>query len=282
MVDFVAVYGTGFVDPDEPVAHADDLGLLRGDGAFEALLLHGGKPMLLEEHMDRLYASARRIELELPDRLPLTEFVNELAAAWPADVEGVLRIVCTRGRSGAGRPTIFGTVDRLPAATAVNRRHGVTARTATNGYPVAGRLGAPWLLGGVKSLSYAVNLASHRWALSQGAQEMLWLSTEGYVLESPSYSLLWITGSTLFSVPAWTGIVAGTTAATLLASARHLGLAIGEALVTPVDLARADGVWFTGSLSGVLAVTEIDGNPLRRSPLLEPARSLIGYPGALP
>ncbi|MCX5064316.1 aminotransferase class IV [Micromonospora lupini] len=274
----VAVFGIGLVDPAAPIVHADDPGLLRGDGAFEAWLLAGGEPVLLPAHLNRLSRSALSLALPLPKLDALRTFVLDVAAAWPRDVEAVQRLVCTRGRAGTAKPTIFTTVEPVPAWTSVNRKRGLRLVTGTVGFPVGERAKAPWLLGGVKSLSYAVHTASQRWASSRGAQEMLWLSSDGYALECPSFNLVWIRSSTMFTVPGWSGIIAGTTSGALIGQAATLGLGTDEALVTPDELAHADGVWLTGSLSGILAATEIDGRPLTPSPLLGEARRLIGYP----
>ncbi|MEW1585701.1 aminotransferase class IV [Micromonospora vinacea] len=274
----VAVLGIGLVDPATPIVHADDPGLLRGDGAFEAWLVAGGEPVLLPAHLNRMSRSARSLELALPELDVLRTFVLDVAAAWPRDVEAVQRLVCTRGRAGTGRPTIFTTVEPVPPWTSVNRKRGLRLVTGTVGFPVRERAKASWLLGGVKSLSYAVHAASQRWAASRGAQEMLWLSSDGYALECPSFNLVWIRSSTMFTVPGWSGIIAGTTSGALIGQAAALGLGTDEALVTPDELAHADGVWLTGSLSGILAATEIDGRPLTRSSLLGEARRLIGYP----
>ncbi|WP_165949826.1 aminotransferase class IV [Micromonospora sp. KC207] len=276
----VAVHGIGLVEADTPIVYADDPGLLRGDGVFEAWLLAAGQPVLLPAHLDRLHRSALSLELALPELDALRTFVLDVAAAWPRDVEAVQRLVCTRGRVGTGRPTIFTTVEPVPHWTSINRQRGLRLVTGTVGFPVQERATAPWLLGGVKSLSYAVHTASQRWAANRGAQEMLWLSSDGYALECPSFNLVWIRSSTMFTVPSWSGIIAGTTAGALITQAPALGLASDEALVTPEELARADGVWLTGSLSGILAATELDGRPLTRSPLLAEARRLIGYPGS--
>ncbi|MEV6862754.1 aminotransferase class IV [Streptosporangium subroseum] len=275
----VAVYGSGLVDPDTPIVCADDQGLLRGDGVFEAWLLREGAPVLLDAHLDRLYRSVARLALDLPERTGLVRLIREAAEAWPRDIEAVQRLVVTRGRSAVGRPTVYTMVERVPHWTATNRRNGIRLVTGTVGFPIHERRDAPWLLGGVKSLSYAVNMASQRWGAIRGAQEMLWVSSDGYALETPSFSLVWLTESTLCTVPGWTGIIVGTTAAALSAQAPTLGLTAVEMLVTPGELASAEAVWVTGSLSGVLAVTELDGQPLAQSALLDPARNLIGYSG---
>jgi 4-amino-4-deoxychorismate lyase len=131
------------------------------------------------------------------------------------------------------------------------------------------RTSAPWLLGGAKTLSYAVNMASLRWAQSAGADDTLWLSSDGYALEAPTSTLVWLEGSILYSVPAEpTGILAGTTARWLLEHAGDLGLTAERRMVTPAELTRCDGVWFTSSVRGLVAIRRLDDATMPYDPTL--------------
>ena len=137
----------------------------------------------------------------------------------------------------------------------------------------------PWLLGGVKSTSYAVNLASLRWAAREGADDVLWVSSDGYALEAPTASLVWLVDDTLWTVPpAQTGILAGTTARWLLDHAGELGYRSGERLVRPAELMSAEGVWLTSSVRGVVPVRELDGAALPLHPRTTALRELMGFP----
>src|SRR5438093_9443493 len=110
MARVLAVLGTGVVPVDTLVVRADDLGVLRGDGIFEALHVRGGQPWLLDTHLARMFRSAVAVGIDLPPREALAELVGQACAAWPSASEGALRLVCTRGPEEGGPVTVFATV----------------------------------------------------------------------------------------------------------------------------------------------------------------------------
>jgi 4-amino-4-deoxychorismate lyase len=275
----VAVLGRGIVPAETPILRADDVGALRGDGIFETMHLRAGRPWLLDEHLARMARSAQRLDLVLPPRAALVELVGQAAGGWDAGVEGALRLVCTRGPESGGPVTVFATAFPIGPATTRARREGVAVVTASLGYPVYARETAPWLLGGAKTVSYAVNMASLRWAEAQGAQDVLWLSSEGYALEAPTASLVWLAEGTLWTVPpARTGILAGTTVRWLLDHAGSLGFQAGERLVRPEELSGAAGIWLVSSVRGAAEVRSIDGTTRKPAADTEAILDLLGYP----
>jgi 4-amino-4-deoxychorismate lyase len=276
----LAVLGVGVVPIETPVIRADDLGALRGDGAFETMHVRGGQPFLLAEHLDRMAHSAKLLDLALPSRAALEELTGQACAAWPAELEGALRLVCTRGpEHGDGTPTVFATLSGLAPARRAARRAGVSVATATLGIAIGAREQAPWLLGGAKTLSYAVNMASMRWGTARGLDEVLWVSADGYALEAPTASLVWLDGDELCTVPPErAGILAGITARWLLDHAGDLGWRAVERLVRPDELAAMGGAWLTSSVRGIVAIRELDGAPIEPSPHTARLQELIGYP----
>jgi 4-amino-4-deoxychorismate lyase len=186
MARVLALLGVGVVPADTPVLRADDLGVLRGDGIFETMHVRGGVPWLIDAHLDRMARSAARLALELPPRAALVELAGQACAAWPSDVEGALRLVCTRGPEDGGPVTVYATVASISPTQVAGRVDGVSVVTATLGVPAEVRPDAPWLLGGAKTLSYAVNMASLRWAAGQGVGDVLWVSVDGFALEAPT------------------------------------------------------------------------------------------------
>jgi 4-amino-4-deoxychorismate lyase len=275
----VALLGAGVIPADSPILRADDLGVVRGDGIFETMHVRDGQAWMLTEHLARMAGSAARLELALPDASVLADLVGQALAAWSVQGEAGLRIVCTRGIEDGGPPTVFATLFPLPESMLRARRDGVAVATATLGLPVDLRPETPWLLGGAKTVSYAVNMASLRWAKSVGAEDVLWVSSDGYALEAPTSTLVWVEGETLCTVPAQrTGILAGTTAAYLFAHAEELGLRTDERLITPAGLSDTRGAWFTSSVRGLAAIRSLDGSPLPYSAeLTERIRVLLGF-----
>lgn len=275
----VAVPGRGVIPPTTPLLRADDLGVLRGDGVFETMHVRSGRPWLLDEHLDRMARSARRLDLDLPDRDVLVDLAGQACRAWSADVEGALKIVVTRGPEDGGDSTCYATITALGDASRKLRRTGLKLGTLGTGYAADARSSAPWLLGGAKTLSYAMNMACLRWAADNGLDDALWVSSDGYVLEAPTSTLVWLERGTLYTVPESTGILAGTTARWLLGHVGTLGWHTGERMVHPRELERAAGVWLTSSVRGIVAVRELDGvklpDPQHQTDTL---RNLLGFP----
>ncbi len=275
----IAVLGRGLLPAGKPVLRGDDLGVLRGDGLFETMHLRGGRPWLRAEHLARLRAGAATLELTLPADAALVELLEGVAAGWPAEVEGALRLVCTRGPEGGGPPTVYATLSEVAPAARRARRDGVRVATLSLGVPAEARPELDWLPAGIKSTSYGASTAARRWAARAGVDDVLWVSSDGYVLEGPTANVVWLTGDTLCTVPARrTGILPGTTVAWLLAHATEAGCTAAERMVTPAELGGTDGVWLTSSVRGLVEVLTLDGEPLPRSPRTGVLQELLGFP----
>lgn len=279
----VAVLGRGVVPADEPIVRADDRGVLHGDGIFETMHVRAGRPWLRTEHLARLARAAAAVDLLLPDATELAELLATACAHWPADTEGALRLVCTRGPESGGPATVFATLSAVAPALRLARTAGISVATLPLGVPAGARAGLPWLLAGVKSTSYGVSLGARRWAAANGVDDVLWTSTDGYALEGPTANLVWLAGDTLCTVPAaTTGILPGVTAGWLLAHADSLGFAAAERLITPAELREGTcaGAWFTSSVRGLAEVRELDGMRLPPSPHTPALRDLLAFPAA--
>ncbi|MEW2443535.1 aminotransferase class IV [Micromonospora marina] len=275
----VAVLGRGLVPAGEPVLRGDDRGVLHGDGLFETLHLRDGRQWLRDAHLARLRAGAAAIDLPLPPDAALVELLDAVCAGWPAHTEGALRLVCTRGPENGGPPTVYATLGEVPASARLARRDGVTVATLPLGVAARSRPELLWLPSGVKSISYALSTAARRWAQRSGVDDVLWVSTDGYVLEGPTANVVWLIGGRLLTVPAArTGILPGVTAHHLLSRAGELGLDAGEHLPTVPDLHEAEAVWLTSSLRGPVEVTTLDGIPRPSSPLTQRIQTLLGFP----
>ncbi|MBQ1072265.1 aminotransferase class IV [Micromonospora sp. C31] len=276
----IAVPGRGLVPPGEPVLRADDRGVLHGDGLFETMHLRGGRPWLRDAHLARLARAAAAVDLALPPAEVLVELLDTVRAGWPAEVEGALRLVCTRGPEDGGPPTVYATLAEVPASARAARRDGVTVATLPLGVAARARAELDWLPAGIKSTSYAVSTAARRWAARAGVDDALWVSSDGYALEGPTANLVWLTGDTLRAVPAaGTGILPGVTAGWLLAHAHELGLCAEERLVTPAELRTADGVWLSSSVRGLAEIRTLDGVGLRRCARTPALQALLAFPG---
>lgn len=267
-------------DPHAPLLHADDLSAVRGDGIFETLLIRDGAPCLLEAHLARLTQSAKMTDLPAPDLDRWRAAVAAATAHWTAEHEGegVLRLVYSRGRESGSEPTAYATVGALAARVAVARREGVAAMLLDRGLP-AGAADLPWLLAGAKTLSYAVNMAALRHAERHGAGDVIFVSSDGFVLEGPRSTVVIAAGQpdnpVLLTPPPWYPILRGTTAQALFEVARNKGFDCDYRALRPADLAAAQGVWLISSITLAARVHTLDGRPLPPSPLAAEVSGLV-------
>jgi 4-amino-4-deoxychorismate lyase len=293
------------------VAPAD----LLGDGVFETVHLRPSGPWLLDAHLARLARSAALLDLPPPPPLLLPPppppspspslphpsaappsvtppsaappFAAPPSTAPPSVASpsfaspsfapqlqnlpetGALRIIYTRSFLDV-------SVSPIPPQVLRERRDGVRVISADQGISVRRR--PPWSIAAAKSLSYGENFAARRWAVRQGADDLIWLSTEGYVLEAPTASVVWLTGDELCTVPpADAGILPGITAAHLLSLAPSTALNPVERMITLDELASAEAIWLASSLRGLAEVTELNGTPRPRSPWTPRLLTLLGF-----
>jgi 4-amino-4-deoxychorismate lyase len=251
----VAVGGRGLVDPDEPVLHADDEGLLRGRAAFETLRVYGGRPFRLEAHVERLEASAARIGLPSVAREEL-EALAALALDDAAEPEAVLRLLWTAGRAG-GRPVALALVTTLPPHLDELRARGLGLVAL-----LGARAAAPWLLGGVKSTSYAVNMAAEAEAQRRGADDAVFVDGTAIVLEGPVTNVWWRRGRTLYTPSLELGVLAGVTRAVVIEASASCGYAVEEGAFPLAELAGADEAFTSSSVREILPAVRLDGRAI--------------------
>ncbi|GAA6527455.1 aminodeoxychorismate lyase [Intrasporangium sp. DVR] len=282
----VAVLGRGVLHPDEPVVTADDLGLTRGDGCFDStriLTEEGGTPHVvdLEGHLDRLERSARAMDIACPPQQAWRRLVADALAVWSTPGEAVLKLVLTRGREWRPTgPTAYVSITHRAdtGITGHQRPRTITAVTLTRGHPSDAFRDAPWLLGGVKTLSYVVNVAAQREARRRGADDVIFTTTDGYALDGPTSGLLVARDGWLLSTPTGdTGILESVTVGDIFESARADGWLTRFVLVPVADLYTSDGLWLVSSGRGPVLVTALDGRPLAVDEEL--ASRVHGYAG---
>ena len=258
-------------DASAPQLLATDLGVTRGDGVFESLLAVDGRPRKLEAHLSRLARSAGALQIQAPADEAWRRAIATALAAGDGDDGGpaVVRLFLTRGPEGSGTPTAWVSAAPVPAATLAQRKAGVKVLLLDRGYDSLEAPRQPWLLLGAKTLSYAVNMAAIRYAREHGADDVIFTSSDGRVLEGATSSVLLamdIDGvRTLMTPELESGILPGTTQAAVFAAAERAGWALGYGPLEPVHLLEADAVWLASSIRLLAPVTHIDGQPIRTS-----------------
>jgi 4-amino-4-deoxychorismate lyase len=238
-----------------------DLALVRGEAVFEAMRVYAGRPFRLRAHLDRLATSARAVDLPLPGDLEGLA-AQAVAAAGAGDTDMVLRLICTKGPEGSGEGAAFAICTDIPGSFEQERRRGLRLVLLTTATDPLVRAASPWLLAGVKTISYAVNMAAQRTARAHGADDAVLVGLGGELLEAPTASLWWRTGHTLHTPSLDLGILAGITRAVLCDLAPGLGLKVVEGVYTAEDLAAADEAFLSSSTREVMPVVEVDGAPV--------------------
>jgi 4-amino-4-deoxychorismate lyase len=263
------------VPADQPVVTAFDQGLGRGDGVFESVaVIDSGTPHLAA-HLARLARSAELLDLPDPGDAAWRELVDAVLAAWPDGAEGVCRLFLTRGLGEGMPPTALALLAPVPADVVRQRAEGISVVSLGLGVPAAFRSQAPWLLGGAKTLSYAVNMAAQRHAHSLGADDVVFTSVEGQLLEGSTSTVVWAAGGTLHTPPLDTGILAGTTMVRLFARAADDGWPTAVTPGTVADLHAADAVWLLSGVRGAATVHTLDGVPRGDAGLSDRVRRLL-------
>jgi 4-amino-4-deoxychorismate lyase len=266
--------------PDTPLLFADDLAAVRGDGVFETLLVRDGRACLVEAHLSRLGHSAKLLDLPEPDLAAWRHAIEVATRQWVSDTdgEGAMRLVCSRGRERGSAPTAFVTVNPVAERIAATRRDGLAAITLQRELPSTGVEAMPWLLAGAKTLSYAINMAALRHADRHGAGDVIFVSSDGYILEGPRSTVVIATGEgdvCLLTPPPWYPILRGTTQQALFAVARSKGYDCDYRALRVADLFAAQGVWLVSSMTLAARVHTLDGRTLPRAPMAAELAGLV-------
>ncbi|MGO1259955.1 MAG: aminotransferase class IV, partial [Brachybacterium sp.] len=200
-------------DATVPQLSVTDLVATRGDGVFETIGAFDGVPVNVGPHLARLARSAAQVELPAPDLATLSEAVDAAIAAHDPVAELSVRVMYTRGIEGAGVPTCW--IHARVSDDWTPYRAGMRVAALDRGLSTAIAGTSPWLLPGAKTLSYAVNMAAVREAKRRGAADVLFVASDGYVLEGPTSTLLVRRDGQFLTTPASAGVLPGTSVKTL-------------------------------------------------------------------
>lgn len=244
------------LDPHEATVSALDAGFMLGDGLFESLRASGGVPYLLDRHLARLYAGADEVGFE---RMPPCELLTERVGATLARADlddAYLRITVTRGRSGAPPAPPSGSPTVVIAALPAPARH-----DPPKGIAVA-LVGPPPQHGPkAKSTSRQAAVLARRRGERAGAQESVYVSARGRVLEGTASNVFALSGARLLTPPA-EDCLPGVTRGRVLELARGDGIEVVEAPLEVEALLKADEAFVTNAVQGLRAIERIDGRPL--------------------
>ena len=252
--------GGKLVDEKDAVVSVFDHGLLYGDGVFEGIRAYNGRVFLLDEHLDRLYDSARAIALEIPlSKSEMSQAVVETCLANDL-ADGYIRLVVTRGKGTLGlNPylckkaeviTIAANIQLYPQELYDNGLRIVTVGTVRN-HPEA-------INPRIKSLNYLNNVLAKIEAINAGCMECLMLNHKGEVAEASGDNVFSIKNGVISTPASSCGALEGLTRNKVMELAREVGYEVRESVMARYDLYVADEVFLTGTAAEVISVVDID------------------------
>ena len=250
-----------FLPESEAKVSVFDHGLLYGDGIFEGIRFYNGRVFRLDEHLDRLWDSARSICLEIPiSREEMTEALLETIRQNGLR-DGYIRQIVTRGVGNLGlnplqckRPSVIIIAATIALYPEEVYRNGLTIVTCATR-----RMNAAALNPAVKSLNYLNNVMARIEANLAGADEALMLNDAGNVAECTADNIFIIKKGQIFTPPITAGALRGITRAVAFEIAAELGIRITETDITRHDVFVADECFLTGTAAEVIPVIKADG-----------------------
>lgn len=249
-----------------------DSSVLRGDGCFEVIRAYGGLAFAVEEHLDRLEVSAAKLEIPLPSRTDLADWIGRAARDQP---DGAIRVVVSRGSALPSEPS-----PPVVVVFAHEWDRGSDVVTLMSVRAPWHGAGEEWSLAGAKVLSYAANLAATRTARSLGGDDALLLTADDTILEGPTFSVAWARDGVLETPALGLGILDSITRRHVIAIAAEAGIPVveGEWELGRLDEATEVLVMSTiREVQPVVAVDESDFEPGEMTALLaEGFRQLVG------
>jgi len=238
---------------DAPAVSLGDAGLQRGDGIFETIGVVDAHAQDVTAHLERFAQSAALCDLPRPHAGQWRAAIARASARCPQG-EAMLRLTLSRGG------TAWIVADAVPDHTRV-REEGVRVVTLDRGIDSGVPERAPWLLLGAKTLSYAVNMAALREARRRGADDVVFVASDGVLLEGPTSSVVLRLGDRFVTPRTSLGILRGTTQLAAFAYLEDAGFETAEEILPVAALADAEAAWLLSSVRLAVPVRAVDGVP---------------------
>jgi branched-chain amino acid aminotransferase len=241
-----------------------DHGLLYGDGVFEGLRSYGGKVFRLQEHVERLYNSAKAIWLTIPmSPNEMGDAINDTVRANDID-DGYIRAVVTRGAGSLGldpnkcaNPQVIIIADAIALYPPELYEQGleIVSVSVMRTHPAA-------LNPRIKSLNYLNNILAKIEGLQAGCIEALMLNHKGEIAECTGDNIFLVRKGTLYTPPIDAGILEGVTRDAVIELAQAAGIEVREVPLTKHDVYIADEVFLTGTAAEVIPVVKVDSRTI--------------------
>jgi branched-chain amino acid aminotransferase len=250
-----------FVTKENAVISVYDHGFLYGDGIFEGIRIYNGNIFKCKEHLDRLYDSAKSIDLKIP--LTKEEMLQALVETIRKNElrNGYIRLVVSRGPGDLGldprrspKASVIIIVEQLAIYPEEAYLNGLKIVSVSSRRNIPDAINPK-----IKSLNYLNNVLVKIQANLAGVGEALMLNAQGYVTEGSGDNIFIVKNGVLRTPPSYVGILEGITRNTIIDICGQLGLPLKEEPFTLHDVYVADEVFLTGTAAEVIAVREVDG-----------------------
>ncbi|RNF38639.1 branched-chain-amino-acid transaminase [Planococcus salinus] len=250
-----------FVGKEDAKISVYDHGFLYGDGVFEGIRSYNGNVFRLEEHLGRLYDSAKSVMLEIPHTVEeMTTLVVETLRRNKLK-DAYIRLVVSRGIGNLGldpfscaKPNVIVIAEPLSIFPKALYETGIEIVS------VASRRSRSDVLSPkVKSLNYMNNILVKIEANLAGVSEALMLNDQGYVAEGSADNIFIVRNNKLLTPPGYVGALEGITRNAIMEVAAEKGYDVQEGVFTRHDVYVADEVFLTGTAAEVIAVVKVDG-----------------------
>jgi len=261
----LVVYVDGkFYPQSEAKISVFDHGLLYGDGVFEGIRAYNGRVFKLDRHVDRLFHSAKAIDLKIPHtKEEIANLILETCRKNDLH-EGYIRPVITRGKGDLGLdprkcksgPSVV--VIAQPQISLYGKAYERGLKVVTSSYR---RVPPQSLSPSIKSLNYLNNIMARVEANQYGADEALMLDIHGYVSEATADNFFIVRNSTI-TTPWSSTNLPGVTRETVLELAPKVGVKTEERLFTLYDVWASDEAFITGTAAEIGPVVEVDGRSI--------------------
>ncbi|NCN64904.1 MAG: branched-chain-amino-acid transaminase [Candidatus Altiarchaeum hamiconexum] len=257
-----------FYDKEDAKISVFDHGFLYGDGVFEGIRAYNGKIFRADEHIDRIFASAQYIKLQIP--MTKDEIREALYKTLEANTlkDAYMRLVISRGVGDLGldprkcpKPTVIIIATYWEAMYGDLYSKGIKVITAS-----MRRIPPQCLDVKAKTLNYLNNILAKIETYNVQADEALMLDVDGFVSEGTGDNIFVVKGGKILTPSTDSSMLLGVTRKTVMDIAKNLNIEVEERKLTLLEIYNADETFMTGTAAEIIPIREVDGRKIKNGP----------------
>jgi branched-chain amino acid aminotransferase len=259
-MDLLIYFNGKFVPKNEARTSIYDHGFLYGDGVFEGIRAYNGRVFRLDEHIDRLYDSAKAIDLKIP--LTKAEMIKAIIETLKKNnlKDAYIRPIVSRGDGDLGldprkcaKPNIFIITQEWGAMYGDLYEKGLTAITVG-----VRRNASEAMPPNIKSMNYLNNILAKIEANAKGGDEAIMFDIHGNISEGSGDNIFIIKNNRILTPPTMNNL-RGITRAAAIELAKKEGIEVLEINIGLFDLYTADEIFVTGTAAEIAPIAKVDG-----------------------